>query len=70
MTRVEHLEQEIASLPVDEYRQLRDWIIDRDWAAWDRQIESDSVAGKLDFLLKEAEEEKQQRRLRRIDLLE
>ncbi|MGD0516235.1 MAG: hypothetical protein ABSA26_01755 [Thermoguttaceae bacterium] len=58
MTRLEQLEQTIAALPVDEYRQLRDWIIERDWEAWDRQIEADSASGKLDFLLKEADEEK------------
>lgn len=60
MTRIEQLEQEIASLPIDEYRQLRDWIIERDWAQWDQQIEADSTSGKLDFLLKEAEEEQRQ----------
>jgi hypothetical protein len=64
MTRVEQLEQEIASLPVDEYRQIRDWMVERDWAEWDKQIEADSEPGKLGFLLKEAEEEKMQGRLR------
>lgn len=64
MTRLEQLEQTIAALPVDEYRQLRNWIIERDWEAWDRQIEADSASGKLDFLLKEADEEKLQGRLR------
>lgn len=64
MTRLEQLEQTIAALPVDEYRQLRNWILERDWEAWDRQIEADSASGKLDFLLKEADEEKLQGRLR------
>jgi hypothetical protein len=64
MTRVEQLEQTIAALPVDEYRQLCNWILQRDWEQWDRQIEADSVSGKLDFLLKEADEEKLQGRLR------
>jgi hypothetical protein len=58
MTRVEQLEQDIASLPANEYRQLRDWIIERDWAQWDKQIEADAASGKLDFLVEEALEEK------------
>jgi hypothetical protein len=64
MTRVEQLEQTIASLPINEYRELRNWIIERDWEAWDRQIEDDSASGKLDFLLKEAVDEKNKGRLR------
>lgn len=68
MTRVEQLEQEIASLPVDEYRQLCNWIIDRDWAEWDKQIEKDVAAGKLDFLINEAEEERRQGKTTPMDL--
>jgi hypothetical protein len=64
MTRLEQLEAAVGSLPVEEYRQFRDWFFPRDWAQWDRQIEKDSDAGRLDFLLKEAEEEKQRGRLR------
>jgi hypothetical protein len=64
MTRVEQLEEAVDSLPADEYRQFRNWFFERDWAEWDRQIEKDSASGKLDFLLNEAEEEKQQGRLR------
>ena len=64
MTRIEQIEQEIAALPVDQYRQLRDWFLERDWKEWDQQIETDSASGKLDFLLEEAKEEKRQGRLR------
>jgi len=64
MTSIEQIEQAVASLPLDEYRQFRNWFIERDWAAWDQQIEADSISGKLDFLRREAEEEKQQGRLR------
>jgi hypothetical protein len=59
MTRIEQLEAAVGSLPAEEYRQFRDWFFQRDWDEWDRQIEKDSDAGRLDFLLKEAEEEKQ-----------
>ena len=48
----------VASLPVDEYRQFREWFLERDWVQWDKQIQADSQSGKLDFLVKEAMEEK------------
>ena len=54
MTRVEHLEQEIARLNPEEFTQLREWLLERDWAEWDRQIERDSAAGRLDGLMKRA----------------
>ena len=66
MTRLEHLEQEIAALPVDEFVQLRNWILERDWAEWDKQIEKDAASGKLDFLVEEAMQEKRQGRLRNL----
>ena len=64
MTKIEEIEQAVDSLPVEEYRQFRAWFLERDWHAWDRQIEADSASGKLDSLLKEAEQEKRQQRLR------
>ena len=30
------------------------WFTERDWKAWDHQIEQDAGSGKLDFLLDEA----------------
>jgi len=64
MTRVEQLQHEITSLPPGEYQQFREWFLEREWLAWDRQIEADSASGKLDFLLEEARQEKRQGRLR------
>lgn len=58
MSTVEEIEAAIASLPKEEYARLRDWFSERDWEKWDQQIEADSKSGKLDFLLKEALEEK------------
>lgn len=54
MTKLEELEMAVASLPEEEYREFRRWFLERDWEQWDRQIEEDSKAGKLDFLVKEA----------------
>ena len=51
------IKQAIIDLPGEEYSELLKWLADRDWEAWDREIEADSAAGKLDFLLAEAEED-------------
>ncbi|MDQ1318071.1 MAG: hypothetical protein QG641_1926 [Candidatus Poribacteria bacterium] len=58
MSRVEEIQSAIESLSEDEYARFRLWFSERDWEKWDRQIELDSKAGNLDFLIKEAFEEK------------
>ena len=52
------------SLSEQEFAKLRDWITERDWEKWDRQIEKDSKDGKLDFLVAEAINAKQNGKLR------
>ena len=64
MTRLEELERAVAALPEQEYDQFRCWFLERDWEKWDRQIESDAKAGKLDFLIHEAFKAKRENRLR------
>jgi len=64
MTKVEELEMAVASLPEDQYSEFRRWFLERDWENWDRQIEEDSKAGKLDFLVKEALEAKRTGKLK------
>ncbi len=63
MTKVQEIQAAIQSLPREEYVRLRQWFSERDWEQWDQQIEADSAAGKLDFLLKEAFYEKAKRHL-------
>lgn len=58
MTSIKEIEQAIDSLPMEEYRKFREWFLERDWEAWDQRIEEDSASGKLDFLVKEALDEK------------
>lgn len=55
MTRLKTLEEEIKKLSPDEFGQLRDWLLEQDWAQWDEQIEKDSQTGKLNALFDEAE---------------
>ncbi|MBI2876124.1 MAG: hypothetical protein HYY20_04515 [Candidatus Tectomicrobia bacterium] len=64
MTKLEELEMAIDSLSDEEYREFRRWFLERDWEKWDRQIEEDSKAGKLDFLVKEALEAKKSGRIK------
>jgi len=64
MTRLEELELAIESLPENEYSQFRRWFLERDWEKWDREIEADSTSGKLDFLVKEAQDAKAERTLK------
>ncbi len=59
MSRIAKIQQEILALPEADYRQLRQWFSELDWGKWDREIEAGSDAGKLDFLMAEALEEKE-----------
>ena len=58
MLSVEEIKSALASLFQEDYARLRDWFSERDWEKWDEEIEKDSAAGKLDFLVKEAVAEK------------
>lgn len=54
MTKVQALQEEIEKLDHDELAQLAEWIRERDWEAWDREIEEDSASGALEELMEEA----------------
>jgi hypothetical protein len=57
MTDLEQIERQIEHLDDQAFARLRQWFIEYDHARWDRQIEADSAAGKLDFLADEARAE-------------
>ena len=48
MSRVEKIENQIKELSPDELTALREWFADFDGDAWDRQMEADINAGRLD----------------------
>jgi hypothetical protein len=50
MGKIEKIEEEIQALSSEELAQFRAWFLEYDWAIWDRQIERDSEAGRLDDL--------------------
>lgn len=58
MSKIEELKAEIERLPKDEFTELFRWLSERDWEKWDQEIDADSQAGRLDFLVREAREEK------------
>ncbi len=53
MSDLEELERRIQNLPAKELAKFRAWFIEFDHLIWDRQIEADSKAGKLDGLVAE-----------------
>ena len=63
MYEVEQIKEAIESLAEEEFIHLRKWFSDIDWRKWDTQIEQHSKSGKLDFLVKEALNEKKNGKL-------
>jgi len=57
MRKVEEIERQIRGLSASEFAELREWLLEQDWAAWDKQIESDAAAGKLQNMVSEAKAE-------------
>ena len=58
MSRIDELKAEIERLPSEEFGELFRWLSEKDWERWDKEIEVDSQAGRLDFLVREAREER------------
>ncbi len=54
---IQEIEVAIAELPVPDVLKLATWLADYQQRAWDREIEDDLDAGRLDALLAEVEAE-------------
>lgn len=54
MGEVEQIENSIRKLSPEGLAKLRAWFAEFDAEAWDRQIEADAKAGKLDRLVEES----------------
>jgi len=54
MGAVEKLELLVKSLSPEELAKFREWFAEFDAQIWDRQIEADAAAGKLDRLIEES----------------
>ena len=67
MSTVQEIEAAIGKLSDAEVLVLVDRLRERHAEAWDRQIESDVAAGRLDFLVAEARDELQQGKTKPLD---
>ncbi len=54
MTKLEKIEQEIVNLSPGEVRKLVSWLAEFEAELWDKQIEDDAKAGRLDKLAEQA----------------
>ena len=54
MGKIENLEEQIRALSPEEFTRFREWFAQFDAEAWDRQLEADVKAGKLDKLAERA----------------
>ena len=57
---VAEIESAIAKLPAKDFAELIVWIQEYSERAWDKQIEADLAAGRLDSLIAEADNEYRQ----------
>jgi hypothetical protein len=58
MSKIDSLKAQIERLPSEEFAEIFRWSSEKDWERWDKEIAADSDAGRLDFLEREAREEK------------
>lgn len=54
MSKIEQLEREIEKLSRAQLAKFREWFHRHDAAEWDRQVEADAQAGRLDALADKA----------------
>ncbi|MFN2455418.1 MAG: hypothetical protein ABR577_14475 [Pyrinomonadaceae bacterium] len=59
---IKEIESAIARLPPSELAELAKWFEEFQAQAWDEQLERDAKTGRLDALLKEAEDDFEQGR--------
>lgn len=57
MTKLEQIEQSVAALSSEEMKKFAAWFAELQADLWDRQIEADAKAGRLDKLIASAKEE-------------
>ncbi len=66
MSKLQLIQAEIETLTLDDFTYLKNWINELDAQKWEKQIESDSHAGKLDFLIEESLLEKSKNQLQEL----
>jgi hypothetical protein len=66
MTSVEQIAGAVKRLPKKDLARFRKWFADYDAAVWDRQLEQDAAAGRLDTLARQALRDHQSGRTREL----
>lgn len=66
MRSVEEIKAEIAKLAPSDVRQVAKWLAEYQARLWDKQIEEDAAAGKLDRFIEEALAEYKQGKTQRL----
>jgi hypothetical protein len=64
MSRVEEIERAIQELNLEEFAQIAERVHAIEQERWDAEMDRDASAGKLDFLIAEAHEDRKKGRLR------
>jgi hypothetical protein len=64
MPTLHDLEEAVRALPPQDFAAFRSWFAEYDAALWDRQIEEDVQAGRLDEIMDEATREFREGRCR------
>lgn len=62
MSTVEDIEEALRQLSPEQRAAFRAWYAEFDAEEWDRQLESDAAAGRLDWLVDEARKDRQEGR--------
>jgi hypothetical protein len=66
MSKIDELKADIERLPREDAAELFRWLSEREWESWKKEIEADSQAGRLDFLVREARQEKEKGALKEM----
>ena len=66
MPKIDELKADIERLPDEDVAELFRWLSEKEWGKWDEEMNADSQAGKLDFLVREAGEEKTKGNLKEL----
>ena len=66
MTTADEIKQAVLNLPEAEHAKVMDWLHELADDAWDREIEADAKAGRLDFMIAEVEQAKREGTLREL----
>jgi hypothetical protein len=62
MSTIQQLENGVRQLSSEELAAFRAWFTEFDTEAWDRQFEADVSAGRLDWLVEEAQRDRREGR--------